>query len=249
MVSNGRTHGVSSRSAKLGIRSFRPLPMIAFEELLAVAYKKERMQSRRLAKGAALTEHAALVRTLQKAAGEQSLRDFVDARRAEQIRNADALRSRDARRAERSRPRRTEPEATGWRGWFDGSALPNPGRLGMGGVLVGPLGETVEISIAAGIGDSSAAEYLALIALLEAALREGAADAVIYGDSRVVIEDVSASENAGIRSLAHHAARVRSLIAQIGDVRLQWIPRARNARADALSRQALDVARASVEAA
>ncbi|SAK79194.1 bifunctional RNase H/acid phosphatase [Caballeronia calidae] len=226
--------------------------MIAFEELLAVAYKKERMLSRRLAKGAAIAEHAALVRTLEKAAGEQSLRDFVDARRAAQTRNADAQRSREMRRAERAsraKARTTEAETSGWRGWFDGSALPNPGRLGMGGVVIGPAGETFEISVAAGTGDSSAAEYLALIAVLEAALREGAADAVIYGDSRVVIDDVSAPDGAGIRSLAHHAARARALMAQIGDVRLQWIPRARNGRADALSRQALDPAGASGKAA
>ncbi|SPB18533.1 hypothetical protein NOV72_05732 [Caballeronia novacaledonica] len=226
--------------------------MIAFEELLAVAYKKERLQSRRLARGAAISEHAALVTTLEKAAAGQSLRNLIDARRAAQNRHADALRARESRRVERAsraKQRSTEIEAHGWRGWFDGSALPNPGRLGMGGVLVGPLGETVEISVAAGTGDSSAAEYLALIAVLEAAARAGVTDAVIYGDSRVVIDDVAAPEGAGIRSLAHHAARVRALIARIGDVRLQWIPRARNVRADALSRGALDPARAAVEAA
>ncbi|SAK65354.1 14.7 kDa ribonuclease H-like protein [Caballeronia fortuita] len=223
--------------------------MIAFEELLAVAYRNERMQSRRLAKGAAMSEHAALVSVLQKAAGEQSLRDFVADRRAAQIRHADALRAREVRRAQRGKPREIAAETPGWRGWFDGSALPNPGRLGIGGVLVGPDGETVEIGIAAGMGDSSAAEYLALVAVLEAAARAGATDVVIHGDSRVVIDDVSAPQGEGIRSLAHHAARVRALIAQIGDVRLQWIPRARNVRADALSRAAFSPARASVEAA
>ncbi|SAL19425.1 bifunctional RNase H/acid phosphatase [Caballeronia cordobensis] len=226
--------------------------MIAFEELLAVAYKKERLQSRRLARGASISEHAALVRTLQKAAGEQSLQDLIDARRAGQDRHADALRARETRRAERvdeAKRHRHRVETEGWRGWFDGSALPNPGRLGIGGVLVGPLGATVEISAAMGTGDSSAAEYLALIALLEAALREGAADIVMYGDSRVVIDDMNAPQNAGIRSLAHHAARARALIARIGDVRLQWVPRARNVRADELSRAALESTGAAAEAA
>jgi ribonuclease HI len=228
--------------------------MIAFEELLAVAYKKERMRSRRLAKGASISEHAALVRTLEKAAGGQPLRSFIDARRAAQSRDADALRDREMQRAERAIQAKHDKqkhrfETGGWRGWFDGSALPNPGRLGIGGVLIGPLGATVEISAVAGFGDSSAAEYLALIALLEAAQREGAADIVIYGDSRVVIDDMNAPPNAGIRSLAHHAARARALIAKIGDVRLQWIPRARNVRADELSRASLDPARAAVEAA
>lgn len=226
--------------------------MIEFEELLAVAYKKERMQSRRLARGAAISEHAALLRTLEKAAGGQSLRAFVDARRAAQLKDAEALRLREMRRAERSgESKRRQPpaEACAWRGWFDGSALPNPGRLGIGGVLAGPSGETVEITAAAGHGDSSAAEYLALIAVLEAALREAADDVVIYGDSRVVIDDLNASEGAGIRSLAHHAARARELIARIGEVRIQWTPRARNVRADALSREALGLARVTAAAA
>ncbi|SAK87871.1 bifunctional RNase H/acid phosphatase [Caballeronia catudaia] len=226
--------------------------MIAFEELLTVAYKKERLQSRRLARGASISEHTALVRTLQKAAGEQSLHDLIDARRAAQNRHADAQRLREARRAERvseAKQRKARIDTGGWRGWFDGSALPNPGRLGVGGVLAGPLGTAVEISVAAGTGDSSLAEYLALIALLEAALRERAVDIVIYGDSRVVIDDMSAPHDAGIRSLAHHAARARALIALIGEVRLQWIPRARNVRADELSRAALESTRASAEAA
>lgn len=220
--------------------------MVDFVELLAVAYKKERLQSRRLAKHAALSEHAALVKTLMKAAPTQSLRDLVDARLAAQARAADALRARERERADRAKRRvafdSSPAQGEAWIGWFDGSALPNPGRIGIGGVLKGPQGRSVEMSAAAGIGDSSAAEYLALIALLETGLREGAAQLVIYGDSRVVIDDIAAPENAGIRSLAHHAQRVRTLIAQIGDVRLQWIPRARNADADRLSRQALGLA-------
>lgn len=226
--------------------------MIDFEELLAVATKRERMQSRRLARGAAISEHAALMRTLEKTAGAQPLRVLIDARRVTQQKHADAKRGREIRRTERAidaKQRRMQTDAHAWRGWFDGSALPNPGRVGIGALLTGPQGETCEISALAGHGDSSEAEYRALIAVLEAALRHGADDVVIYGDSRVVIDDMVAPEGAGIRSLAHHAARARALIGEIGEVRLQWIPRARNARADALSRESFDTAQAAVEAA
>jgi ribonuclease HI len=218
--------------------------MVELHELLAVAYKKERLRSRRLVRHAGLSELAALVRTLEEAAAEQSLRDLVDARRAAQAKAADALRLRQLERATRTKRRTafddsSAGESDAWIGWFDGSALPNPGRIGIGGVLKAPHGERIEISATAGIGDSSLAEYLALLALLEAAVRNGAARLVIYGDSRVVIDDVAAPASAGIRRLADHAERVRTLIARIGDVRLQWIPRARNADADRLSRQAL----------
>ncbi|WP_244848400.1 ribonuclease HI family protein [Caballeronia sp. SL2Y3] len=219
--------------------------MIEFEELLAVAYKKERLKSRRLVKSAAYSEHAALVKTLTKAAGTQSLKELVDARRAAHARAADALRLRRLARADRpAQPRASDPrpdDGSAWTGWFDGSALPNPGRIGIGAVLKSPDGRTLHISATAGQGDSSVAEYLALTALLEAAQREGAVNLTIYGDSRVVIDDVQGGEARGIQSLADHAARVRALIAQIGEVRLQWIPRARNAHADRLSREALAV--------
>lgn len=223
--------------------------MFEIEELFAVAYKKERLLGRRLAKGASIPEETALVEILTKAAGAQTLAELIEARRAAQTRFADATRERAERRAERSTRRTifetTRVDTTKWTGWFDGSALPNPGRIGIGAVLRSPRGETFELSAAAGHGDSSAAEYRALIALLETALREGARDVTIYGDSRVVIDDMLATQGAGIRSLAHYAARARTLIGEIGDVRLQWIPRARNADADLLSRQALMTAAAA----
>jgi ribonuclease HI len=148
--------------------------MIDFEELLAVAYKKERMLSRRLAKGASLPEHDALVRTLTKSADGRSLPELVKERRAEQARTAEGQQVRAARRADRiSRARTTQApvDATAWLGWFDGSATPNPGRIGLGGVLRSPSGDQYDISVTAGHGDCNAAEYLALVALLETALR------------------------------------------------------------------------------
>ncbi|WP_250464376.1 ribonuclease HI family protein [Caballeronia sp. GAFFF2] len=214
--------------------------MIDVEELLAVAYKKERERSRRLSKGASLSEHEALIRTMAKVAGSQSLADLIATRRATQQKYADAVRTREAERASRANRKPVVTDAPAWRGWFDGSALPNPGRVGIGAVLQSPQGEVVEISAEAGRGDSSVAEYRALIALLEAALREGATEIAIHGDSRVVIDDMHASEGAGIRSLTHFAREARALIARIGAVRLTWIPRERNASADVLSRRALD---------
>jgi ribonuclease HI len=216
--------------------------MFDTEELLAVAFRRERMLSRRLAKGASLTEHDALVRTLEKAADGQTLRELVDARRAAQTKAADALRRRAESRAARpgrARPADLRDDAVAWTGWFDGSAMPNPGRIGIGGVLKSPRGEMIEISETAGRGDSSAAEYLALIALLDVALKEGVRGLTIYGDSRVVIDDMGARAGEGIRSLDHYASRARELVAAIGDVTLQWIPRERNARADALTRRAV----------
>ena len=62
---------------------------------------------------------------------------------------------------------------------------------------------------------------------------------MIHGDSQVVIEDVLRDEASSAPALSTYAAQARGLIAQLADVRLQWIPRARNTAADALSQHAV----------
>lgn len=209
--------------------------MIDFEELVSIAYKKERALSRRLAKGASISAHDALVRTLEKAAGGKPLGELVHARRLAKAKAHEASKPRE-NRPPRVLGKHHEHPPGAWLAWFDGSAMPNPGRIGIGALLKSPHGDVTEISAAAGRGDSSKAEYLALISVLEAALHRRAEKLVIYGDSRVVIDDVRS--HPGALALAHHAQEARRLIAALGDVHLHWIPRHRNASADALSRQA-----------
>jgi ribonuclease HI len=128
--------------------------------------------------------------------------------------------------------------APGWRAWFDGSARPNPGRCAIGALLTGPAGEVIEISRQAGYGDSSEAEYRALIALLEAAVDQQAQGLTVFGDSLVVIDDVNGPDDTAARVLQPYREQVQALLAQLGDVTLRWIPRHRNTAADALSQRA-----------
>jgi len=218
--------------------------MFEFEELLLIAYKKERTMSRRLSKLTSLSAHAALTRTLEKAAGAQTLAELVSARHRERAATEHARSHREQTRAAAREARKVRPairDAAAWHAWFDGSAHPNPGKIGIGGVLESPDGDVVKISTLAGHGDSCEAEYLALIAVLEAAVsrRPAPARLVIHGDSQVVIEDVLRDEASSAPALSSYATQARSLIAQLADVRLQWIPRARNAAADALSQHAI----------
>jgi ribonuclease HI len=134
---------------------------------------------------------------------------------------------------------RQAPAATAWLAWFDGSAHPNPGKIGIGGLLAGPDGETIELCQCAGFGNSSVAEYRALIAVLEAAVRLQPAQLVIYGDSLVIIDDMNQRAAKGADSLRGERECARGLIAQMNDVELRWIPRHRNAAADRLSQQAV----------
>ena len=126
-----------------------------------------------------------------------------------------------------------------WHAWFDGSAHPNPGRIGIGVLLSGPAGERVEISRRAGHGSSGDAEYLALIAALEKAVELGVAELLLYGDSQVVVHDVLLAPRHGARILEEHRLRAAQLRAALAQVQVRWVPRHRNGDADRLSQQAV----------
>jgi ribonuclease HI len=113
-------------------------------------------------------------------------------------------------------------------------------------LLLGPAGDRVEICLAAGQGDNNQAEYLALIALLEAAVRAQPAKLIVYGDSQVVIDGVTQARGGGAAVLAHYCERARHLISQLRAVELRWIPRRRNMAADALSQHAVQLIGAQV---
>src|ERR1700712_3368573 len=100
-----------------------PEPVIPLASLLAAAYKTERAASRRLM-STGLSEHEALLRTLTSSAGRQGLAALLDARAALRLHQMDRA---DARAAT-NRPQESDSALTLWRGWFDGSAHPNPGR-------------------------------------------------------------------------------------------------------------------------
>ncbi|HJV01708.1 MAG TPA: ribonuclease HI family protein [Burkholderiaceae bacterium] len=214
------------------------------EQLAAAAYKSERAASRRLAAHSGMAEADALRNVLTQAAGVQGLAallaDRTRLRELEQARRAERARAQQARLALKRAA--AQPPAHAWRAWFDGSAHPNPGRLGIGALLCGPDGERVEISRQAGHGNSGEAEYLALIALLEAALPLRIAQLVVYGDSKVVIDDVNLAPANGAKGLEAHRERVAGLMRQLaltGAVSLRWLPRHRNSEADRLSQQAI----------
>ena len=209
--------------------------------LHAIAYKGERLASRRLAQRTNISLNAALQATLEQVAGPKGLALLVTERLAVQAAEDARITARSAARSRAlaARQMRHDGPATPWRAWFDGSAHPNPGRCGIGALLVGPAGERIEIARPAGYGNSSEAEYLALIALLEAAVGVRAHGLTVYGDSQVVINDVGAAAPSQAQALRELRAQAVALIARIDGVALRWIPRRKNPEADALSQQAV----------
>ncbi|TFW31863.1 ribonuclease HI family protein [Massilia horti] len=148
---------------------------------------------------------------------------------------------------EPQRKARHSTHPTAWHAWFDGSARPNPGRCAIGALLKGPQGELVEIALPAGYGNSSDAEYRALIAVLQAAVECSAESLTIYGDSLVVVDDVNGPDHAAAAVLRDYRATARALLAQLSDVSLRWVPRHRNLEADALSQRAALLAQEEID--
>lgn len=127
-----------------------------------------------------------------------------------------------------------------WRAWFDGAALPNPGKIGIGALVISPAGARFEKSALAGCnGCSNEAELHALCAALELAHGAGAKRLVVRGDSDIALRYVAGPESTQILRLVMLVAHARDWLRRFDDVQLLWVPRHRNAEADRFSRQAL----------
>jgi len=122
--------------------------------------------------------------------------------------------------------------------YFDGASRGNPGESAAGACIVGDDGKVIwECSRALGIGTNNEAEYKALIMLLEEIAARGLKKAVVYGDSRLVISQVTGRWKVREERLRPLAERSRELVSATGAV-LLWVPREKNAAADALSNRA-----------
>ncbi len=124
----------------------------------------------------------------------------------------------------------------------DGGARGNPGPAGYGAVVCDAAsGEVLaERSGAIGIATNNIAEYSGLIAGLTAAAELGAREVDVRMDSKLVVEQMSGRwqiKHPGLRPLAAEAA---TLVRRFESVQFTWVPRDRNARADALANQAMD---------
>ena len=128
-----------------------------------------------------------------------------------------------------------------WKAWFDGATNPNPGERGIGGVLKGPAGERIEISENIGFGTNNEAEYAALMAVLDAAIDAKVQKLEVFGDSQLVIKQVSGEWLINAKTLVPMCRSVLDLKAQIPSVVMRWIPRDQNSEADALSKRAIGV--------
>lgn len=136
--------------------------------------------------------------------------------------------------------RTTAFRSTPWTVYCDGSAVPNPGRMAYGAVMLSPDGRRLTLSRpTTEIGCNNEAELRALMAALGEVRAAGGREVLLHSDNSIVVAQLgSARLPPPIARLAELVDQARELIAGFECVHLLWIPRRRNAEADALARAA-----------
>lgn len=143
-----------------------------------------------------------------------------------------------------------DDHAAPWVIHCDGSAVPNPGRMGLGAVVRAPDGTVAQqLSEATTFTGCNNEAELRALALALRWLRDHCASTSatpphavrVYSDNSVLVEQLDARRPPGppIARLAPLFDEVRALMQAVGEVAVHWIPRHRNGEADALARGAL----------
>jgi ribonuclease HI len=123
----------------------------------------------------------------------------------------------------------------------DGGSRGNPGPAAIGVVVSAPDGTTVdELAERIGVTTNNVAEYRALLRGVRHAAQLGASEIELINDSELVAKQLTGAykvKHPAMRPL--HAEALEALGAFEG-WRIRSVPRAQNARADALVNEALD---------
>jgi ribonuclease HI len=123
----------------------------------------------------------------------------------------------------------------------DGGARGNPGPAAVGVVVSAPGGEILdEFAERIGVATNNVAEYKALLRGIERAAALGATDVEFVNDSELVAKQVN-----GVYKVKHPAMKplyeeARAALGGFARWGIRSVPRAQNARADALVNEALD---------
>ncbi|MCI4370342.1 MAG: ribonuclease HI family protein, partial [Thermoplasmata archaeon] len=121
-----------------------------------------------------------------------------------------------------------------------------------GFTLEGPGLEHEEFGLAVPPGSERAtnnvAEYVGAIRALEFLASVGYRGPVlVFGDSQLVIRQMSGEYEVRAEHLRPYHQHLTALVERVGDVQFTWVPREENRRADALSKLAISEARHDAE--
>ena len=124
--------------------------------------------------------------------------------------------------------------------YTDGASRNNPGEAGAGVFIFQADTPPARIARYLGTTTNNVAEYSAAIIGLEYAVKLGASSVKLFADSELMVKQLNGVyrvKNEGLKPLYQ---KVKELIAKIGSVEVQYIPRAMNKEADALANKAID---------
>ena len=124
--------------------------------------------------------------------------------------------------------------------YTDGASRNNPGEAGAGVLILRGNNPVGRLARYLGRTTNNIAEYSAAIMGLEYAVQAGASRVTLLADSELLVKQLNGEykvKNAGLKPLH---AKAKELIAKIGSVAVQYIPREKNKEADALANKAID---------
>ncbi len=122
----------------------------------------------------------------------------------------------------------------------DGASRNNPGEAGAGVLILRDNKPVAKLARYLGTTTNNIAEYTAAIMGMDYAVKVGASSVRLLADSELLVKQLNGQykvKNEGLKPLHN---RVKELIAKIGNVEVQYIPRAQNKEADALANKAID---------
>ncbi|MFC1972060.1 ribonuclease HI family protein [Chloroflexota bacterium] len=122
----------------------------------------------------------------------------------------------------------------------DGAAQNNPGPAAIGAIVKDERDNTIaRISQAIGHATNNQAEYRAVIAALEEAIRLGAKQVKLNSDSELVVRQIQGRYRVKNADLKPLHLKVKQLQSQLESFTVNHIPREQNIEADGLANAAL----------
>jgi ribonuclease HI len=127
-----------------------------------------------------------------------------------------------------------------WLAHIDGTAVPSPGALGVGVVLVAPDGIRHEFARALDVrGCNNEAEAWAVVVALDEAARLGARALRLHSDSAVVVDELGGHRHTAVARLRAVFDDIAARRAAFDGVDVVLVGRRDNGDADRLARAAL----------
>jgi ribonuclease HI len=123
----------------------------------------------------------------------------------------------------------------------DGGARGNPGPAGYGAIIVDAAGQVLaELYEGIGVSTNNIAEYRGLLAALQWALDHGHTELHVRSDSLLVVQQMLGNYKVKHEGLIPLYRQARHLVARIGHVTFEHVPRELNKEADRLSNLGMD---------